>query len=144
METINIYLCSLGMERLLKYIMIVMLVSAAYNRANDVSAGIESEENTCSVPYTLAEPQAFSSHELPFLPEAELGGIGISACQNTDSRALRIIANLHQAALKSITRNISERQALLTKHWRKLCDYSVSSSYPVCEYYIFALRHIII
>lgn len=123
----------------------VLLILVAYNWTNDTVPADRAAAQDVHALCHISDSPTVDSRDIPFTADAELGSIGLNAYQYADSRSLRTSFNAHTLALKNVTRNISNRQAILSKHWEKFCDSSILSvSHPVSEYYVFALRHIII
>ena len=86
-----------------------------------------------------------SKPEFPFLPEGELA----SAAQNyqgaTSNRVLRTSMKEYSLTLRMLVQKILLREAALAQHWGRIYDTTVSyCCCPASEYYVFALRRIII
>ena len=83
--------------------------------------------------------------QFPYLPEAELaGGIGQSQLLNF-LRVQRSFAIEYVFSLKDWVDMLAQRDAVLSLHREKLYDTSAYyRCHPVCEYYIFTLRRILI
>ena len=100
------------------------------------SGGNVVSENTIAV---HAMPQ------LPYLPDAELAGMGGQLHSLTYSRIQRISTTEYIFSLKDWIDKLAQRAAVLSLHREKL--YDATAYYrcqPVCEYYIFTLRRILI
>lgn len=82
---------------------------------------------------------------LPYLPDAELAGMGGQLHSLTYSRIQRISTTEYIFSLKDWIDKLAQRAAVLSLHREKL--YDATAYYrcqPVCEYYIFTLRRILI
>ena len=83
--------------------------------------------------------------QLPYLPDAELAGMGGQLHSLTYSRIQRISTTEYIFSLKDWIDKLAQRAAVLSLHREKL--YDATAYYrcqPVCEYYIFTLRRILI
>ncbi len=92
------------------------------------------QENSC-----IATPQ------LPYLPDAELAGTGGQSHLLTISRLQRSSTTEYIFSLREWIDKVAQRAAALSLHREKL--YDATAYYrcqPVCEYYIFTLRRILI
>ena len=124
------------MAEFLRFIGFMVLALALWQTVSDTfankaaSGGNVVSENTIAVHEQtdayIAMPQ------LPYLPDAELAGMGGQLHSLTYSRIQRID-------------KLAQRAAVLSLHREKL--YDATAYYrcqPVCEYYIFTLRRILI
>lgn len=94
--------------------------------------------------YVQAE-SCISMPQLPYLPDAELAGGGGQSHLLTYSRIQRLSATEYIFSLKSWVHKLARRAAVLSLHREKL--YDAVAHYrcePVCEYYVFTLRRILI
>ena len=83
--------------------------------------------------------------QLPYLPDAELAGMGGQLHSLTYSRIQRISTTEYIFSLKDWIDKLAQRAAVLSLHREKL--YDATAYYrcqPVCEYYIFTLRRMLI
>lgn len=91
------------------------------------------------------ESTTISLPQLPYLPDAELSGMSGQSQFLTFSRLQRYIMTEYILSVKDWIDKLAQREAVLSLHREKL--YDVTPHYrcqPVCEYYIFTLRRIII
>ena len=132
------------MARVIKSILSLLLIGVLHVAANNVLVkedlyddSVDMQSSSCAY--------CFDNIKLPYLPDAELGSIGFYVQQNAPSRTSRTHFNGSAYSLRDIALIMAEREAMLTKHWQKdHGDYLLSITHPASEYYIFALRHIII
>lgn len=83
--------------------------------------------------------------QLPYLPDADLAGSCGQLHSLSYSRIQRFSATEYIFALKGWIDKLAHRKAVLSLHREKL--YDATAYYrcqPVCEYYIFTLRRILI
>ena len=120
-----------------------------------VSGGNVVSENHAELIYVVHFGQNVAGHEqtdayiampqLPYLPDAELAGMGGQLHSLTYSRIQRISTTEYIFSLKDWIDKLAQRAAVLSLHREKL--YDATAYYrcqPVCEYYIFTLRRILI
>ena len=111
------------------------------------SAGAEESMDIRTVPVAAhhQEEACFTSPRLPYLPVAELASNNGHVQLLTMSRIQRSYITEYIFSLKDWVDKIAQREAVLSLHREKLFD---ATAYyrcqPVCEYYIFALRRILI
>lgn len=131
------------MKRLVKIIVFFAFTWILYGMASEFFVEYQATDVTSLLKNEI-NSQSFENSSLPVLPAAELGGMGVHLTHAGDSRVQRVNFNTYCTALRDITKNIANRQGLLTRQWQKLCQTSLSGDKSSCEYYVFALRHIII
>ena len=137
------------MAKFLRFIGFMVLALALWQTVSDTfankaaSGGNVVSENTIAVHEQtdayIAMPQ------LPYLPDAELAGMGGQLHSLTYSRIQRISTTEYIFSLKDWIDKLAQRAAVLSLHREKL--YDATAYYrcqPVCEYYIFTLRRILI
>lgn len=130
------------MARVIRSILFLLLVVVLHVTASSHIA----EETLCNAPVVLSSSQHSVDHaQLPYFPDAELGNTSFYLQEVGSDRTSRIFLG-SAFSLRSIIQLMAEHEAMLFKHWQKQNDVSFLSSivHPISEYYIFALRHIII
>lgn len=86
-----------------------------------------------------------SAPKLPYISDAEIASSGGTSQLLTFSRAQRLYTSEYILSLKDVVERIAHREDALALHREKLFD--TSAFYrcsPASEYYVFALRRIII
>lgn len=127
----------------------MLFAIALYAAANEVSAMKSAGETVHAVvlPIQNEDVQAttLSAVQLPYFPDAELAGIGIQFQQVTMSRLQRINVLEYIFSLKSLSQKLADRDAALSQHKGRLYDTTTCyNCHPASEYYVFALRRIIV
>jgi len=132
------------MARIIKSILSLLLIGVLHVAANNILVKENLYDGSADMPFSPCE-YCFDNIKLPYLPDAELGSIGFYIQHNAHSRTSRTHFSGSAYSLRDIALLMAEREAMLIKHWQKVHDdYLFSITHPVSEYYIFALRHIII
>lgn len=132
------------MARVIKSILFLLLVVVLHVTVS----GYSTEEELCGdsivVPHSSSQ-YSLDSMQLPYFPDAELGSIGFYLQEPATSRTNRCYFS-SALSMRDIAQMIAARDAILFNHWQKLSDESIlfSITHPIGEYYVFALRHIII
>lgn len=117
----------------------VTLHCVAYNLFTDPQT--EDAENALTY---VVDSQKVSSTQLPYLPEGELSA-GIQLHQINASRIQRIHLLEYSTSLKALIHLQSLREAALAQHQGRIYDTTTSYyCHPASEYYVFALRRILI
>lgn len=140
------------MGRYLKFIGFLVLAFIVWQTsgaafADGSSAGAEESMDIRTVPVAAhhQEEACFTSPRLPYLPVAELASNNGHVQLLTMSRIQRSYFTEYIFSLKDWVDKIAQREAVLSLHREKLFD---ATAYyrcqPVCEYYIFVLRRILI
>ena len=116
----------------------MLFAVALHSVANDYFAEKQAEQDIYMAMSTMKGDthETVSSPQTPYFPDAELAGTGIQTHQIAMSRIF---------SLKALAQRLADRDAVLSQHWGKL--YETTTSYcchPVSEYYVFALRRIIV
>lgn len=138
------YICS-PMKRFINKIWLLILLVAISGVTNEAF----SEENVSdAVPFSVIvqEPSkaVLSTPNRNSLPEAELGGISWNGFKDFSSRAQRTL-NTNYVSFRNTEKELIYHSEVLAKHKSKYYHSSVSPiTYPTCEYYVFALRQIVI
>ena len=109
----------------------MLFAVALHSVANDYFAEKQAEQDIYMAMSAMKGDthETVSSPQTPYFPDAELAGTGIQT---------------HQIAMSRIQR-IQAAESIFSQHWGKL--YETTTSYcchPVSEYYVFALRRIIV
>lgn len=134
------------MKSIIKSILFLSLVFVLHAMVGDVLA----KENLCKeravVSYSSVQSY-FDNTQLPHSLDAELGSIGFYLQQTGTDRPSRTPWE-PVYSLRNIGRIVAERYSMLFKYESRLDDSFFSSLtsiiHPVSDYYVFALRHIII
>lgn len=138
------------MAKYLRFIGFLVFAFALWQTASDMFIGRTIDEGKCvnekaAVIYHQQTETCIAVPQLPYLPEAELAGFSGQSQLLTFLRMQRSSATDCIFSLKDWMNMLSLREAVLTLHREKL--YDATAYYrcnPVCEYYIFALRRILI
>lgn len=133
------------MERIIKLILFFLLAVVLHVSVNDNLVREDLSEEILSLSYS-SQQYSVDSIRLPYLPDGELGGVGLYLQQPVSSRTHRIYFEGFAYSLRDIVQVMADRDAMLFGHWQKLSNRALLSSitHPVSEYYVFALKHIII
>lgn len=146
------------MIRFLKFIGILMLAwlfgQVAGGTFTDVNAvneadGMNLQERVAAHQVPSAEHQAaaasFTAPRLPYLPDAELASSGGASQCLISSRVQRTQLTEYLFLLKDRVEQLSRREAALSLHRERFFDAAVFFPFcPVCEYYVFTLRRLLI
>ena len=137
------------MAKFLRFIGFLVLALALWQTASDTFAGRKADVGECMVEKGITayhqEETCVSVPQLPYLPDAELAGMSGQSQLLSFSRVQRFITTEYIFSLKDWVDRLAQREAVLSLHREKL--YDATAYYrcqPVCEYYIFTLRRIII
>lgn len=134
------------MVKFVKVILVFLVAMLLHSVASDYSTHPAAKGDDClaltakNIPQTTVEAPQF-----PYFPDAELAGAGIQFHQVTISRLQRINASKYLLSLKGLAQQLVDHKAALMQHWGRI--YSTTTShfcYPASEYYVFALRRIIV
>lgn len=127
-------------------LLVVVLHVSAYDSM--IKETLYQEECVLSHSYSSQYLPEYSLEDvqLPYLADGELGGVAIYLQPPVSFRTCRTSFDGFAYALRDMVQIISKRQAVLLRHWQKLSDSNLLSSitHPVSEYYVFALRRIVI
>ena len=139
------------MGKYIKFIGLLLLVFALWQTSGDAltvrnSVGAEDAVDIQAVAAVHHQDEAcFTSPQLPYLPVAELASNNGHLQSLTMSRIQRSYITEYIFSLKDWVDNLARHEAVLSLHKEKLFD---TTAYyrcqPVCEYYIFTLRRILI
>lgn len=137
------------MAKILRFIGFLVLVLALWQTASDTftvfSVGADQTVNDKDVVVHQQSTTCIATPQLPYLPEAELAGSGGQSQLSNFSRIQRLSITEYIFSLKDCIDKLTQREAALSLHREKL--YDATAYYrcqPVCEYYIFTLRRILI
>lgn len=137
------------MDKFLRLIGFFVFALALWRTASDIFVGRKADagksmaENGVTV--FQQEEACVSTPQLPYLPDAELAGMSGHSQLLSFSRVQRFIVTEYIFSLKGWVDKLAQREVVLSLHREKL--YDATAHYrcqPVCEYYIFTLRRIII
>jgi hypothetical protein len=131
------------MAKFVKVILFLLLVVTLHGIAGNVfiEEPVEQTENT--ITYSLKQHGQISVPEFPCSPVAEL--TNLQSHQMSVTRIQRVQLGEYFTTLKNLLQCCAERDNSLSQHWGRI--YDTTTSYycqPSSEYYVFALRHIII
>lgn len=138
------------MAKYLKIIGFLLLTFALWQvgnvTADNTSVRLESAVDIPAASAEYAQEEAcFTNPQLPYLPDAELASAGGHIQWLTPSRVQRSNTIQYLFSLKDRVEKLARHEAALSLHREKL--YDAAAHYrcqPVCEYYIFTLRRILI
>ncbi len=117
---------------------------AAFTANNSVSAGGAVDIHEVTVMHHQDET-AFTLPQLPYLPVAELASGSGHMQLLSMFRIQRSYITEYIFLLKDWVDKLAQREAVLSLHREKLFDTTACyRCQPVCEYYIFTLRRILI
>lgn len=135
----------MNMAKFLKVILFLLFTVAFYGVVNDFSASKVEQEDFVLAVDEATQGSIVSQAEWRYLPEAELLGGSVPTHQITTSRLLRIHMIQYSLSLKELAQSLVSREAALSQHQGRI--YTTTTSYychPASQYYVFALRRIII
>lgn len=113
--------------------------------AGDVAGGEESAETQAVASVCHRDSACFTAARLPYLPVAELASSHGCVQLLSTSRILRSYITQSIFSVKDRVEKLARRQAVLVRHRSKLFDATACyRCLPVCGYYVFALRRILI
>lgn len=138
-----------NMGKFLRFIGFLVLALAFWQTAGGAFADRAASEGDVMGEARIALQEQPDSYivmpQLPYLPDAELAGAGGQSHVLAYSRMQRLATTEYFFALKAWIDKLTQREAVLSLHREKL--YDTTAYYPcqpVCEYYIFTLRRILI
>lgn len=141
------YICSL-MNKYIRLVFTLAIVAISYNLAGDLSSKYResAEGEGFVVLHSLAAPlQALSGRQAPFRENAEPGGIGnYSEQQAAPRHHNRVNWSKYFFKIKDISRKLTNAAGSQVKCRARLCDSPSHCIQLTGEYYVFALKHIII
>ena len=133
------------MAKFVKMILFLLFSVAFYSMVNDFSAAKVEEDAHAVTAMGGGQGSIVASAQTPFLPEAELVGSHSLIHQITMSRVQRINVIEYSLSMKGVLRNLADREASLSQHQGRIYDTTTSYyCHPSSQYYVFALRRILI
>lgn len=144
------------MAKYMKLLLLLILTTAFWGNVSDAltakavdatglfaQSGLEEDENMWSnisqKGYYIPAPQ------LPYLSDAELTSSAGHTQLLTSSRAQRFYISEYILSMKDVVERMAHREGALSHQRSKLFDSTAFyRCHPVCEYYVFTLRKIII
>lgn len=137
------------MADFLRYIGILMLVLVVGQRAGEALDNSLSDAVSCvqseQVAFQQETTDYFTMPQWPCLPDAELAGTNSCSQLMASSRMQRSAVMEYLCLLKERVGELARYEAVRSRYQRKFYD-ALPSHFcsPVCDYYIFALRRILI
>lgn len=133
------------MAKFVKVILFLLLTIALHGIASNVFTfkEVKTLGHVDSGAYALKQQGQITAPESPFTPVAELTNLQSHPVPVT--RIQRVQLGEYFFSLKCALQCWANRDNSLSQHWRRI--YTTTTSYycqPSSEYYVFALRHIII
>lgn len=134
------------MAKFVKVILLLLFSVAFYSMANDFStAKVEQDTHVVTVMDSGGQENLIACSQLPYLPEAELVNCCSLMHQVNMSRVQRVNVIEYSISLKGVLQSLACREASLSQHWGRIYDTTTSyNCHPSSQYYVFALRRIII
>lgn len=135
------------MARLLTLVLFLLFAVGFFGVANGSVAAGQAEESVHASMFAggTYEKGFVSSSKLPYLSEAELAGGCTPLHQITWSRVQRTHVLEYSLSLKALVHRLASREAALSHHWGRIYDTTTSyHCHPASQYYVFALRRILI
>lgn len=131
------------MAKFIKVILFLLFALAFHCVADNLFTEKPVKVEECAFDYKI-DSQKVTSAQLPYLPEGELSSAAQSH-QIVTSRIQRISLLEYFISLRALAQKSLLREAALAQHWGRIYDTTTSySCHPASEYYVFALRRIII
>lgn len=132
------------MARYVKYIVFVLLTITFQGVAGKVFTEKAVEQAACDDIGFLAQQQGqFSAPEFPYIPVAEL--TNLQGHQLSGTRLQRVQLEEYYSVLRNLLQTCAEYNSSLSQQKGRLYNTTISHyCQPPSEYYIFALRRIII
>lgn len=139
------------MARFLKIIGLLVLTFAFWQTLSNLFIGTNliNEDKSVDIHAVAVKHQAdeacFSSPQLPYLPDAELASSNGHIQLLTFPRVQRSYIVEYLFSLRDCGEKLAQREATLALHKEKLFDTTTYyRCHPVCKYYVYTLRRIII
>lgn len=131
------------MAKFVKVILLLLFVVALYGVADDVSA-IQAEHQTHAITSDrMTHESVVSQSDFSFLPEAELFGGSVPSHHVAMSRVQRAHQMQYSLSLKAFVQQIAKYAEVLSQHQGRIYT-TTTYCHPASQYYVFALRRIII
>lgn len=131
------------MAKFVKVILFLLLTVALHGIASNVFTFKEVKKVECADTNALKQQGQINAPESPLIPVAELTNLQSHPVPVT--RIQRVQLGEYFFSMKCALQCWANRDNSLSQHWRRI--YTTTTSYycqPSSEYYVFALRHIII
>lgn len=133
------------MVKFVKVILLLLFSVAFYSMANDFSAAKVEQDSHVATVMDAGQGDLIACSQLPYLPEAELMSCCSLMHQVIMSRIQRVNVIEYSLSLKGVLQSLACREASLSQHWGRIYDTTTSyNCHPSSQYYVFALRRIII
>lgn len=132
------------MAKFVKTILFLLFAVTLYVVMGNFFIENEVKAYTVAIKEEIQEYENIGIPQSPCWPEAEIA-TGLQSQQVSMSRIQRMHMMEYSLSLKNIMQCVADRDASLFQHQGRI--YSTTTSYycnPVSNYYVFALRHIII
>ena len=131
------------MAKFVKVILFLLLTVTLHGVAGNVFTGKAVEQGKYAVTYSMSQHEQISEPEFPCSPVAELNNL--QSYQSSVTRVQRVQLGEYFSTLKNLLQCCADYENSLSQHLGKI--YNTTISYycqPSSEYYVFALRRIII
>lgn len=131
------------MTKFVKVILFLLFTVALHGIANNVFTGKQVETEDHAITYAMNHQGQISAPEYPYTPVAEL--TNLQSHQLSVTRIQRVQLGEYFTSLKSALQCCAYHENSLSQHLGRI--YNTTTSYncqPASEYYVFALRRIII
>ena len=145
------------MVKFLKLILFLLLSTVFGGSISDEPVAWAAEDNVFAYQETVIEEWGMrveviassesyvSASQLPYMPDAEIENLGGAIQLLTFLRVQRSYTTEFLLSLKGVLIRMARHVGALSSQRLKLFDISTFGQLrPACEYYVFALRHIII
>lgn len=139
------------MAKYIKFIGLLVLTLAFWQTLSDsfIGTSLINEDGFVDIHAVTVKHQSdetcFTSPQLPYLPDAELASSNGHMQLLTFPRVQRSYIVEYLFSLRDCGEKLAQREAALALHKEKLFDTTTYyRCHPVCEYYIYTLRRIII
>ena len=133
------------MVKFVKVILLLLFSVAFYSMVNDFSAAKVEQDSHAATAVDTGQGDLIACSQLPYLPEAELMNYCSLMHQVIMSRIQRVNVIEYSLSLKGVLQSLACREASLSQHWGRIYDTTTSyNCHPSSQYYVFALRRIII
>lgn len=132
-----------NMAKYIKIIMFLLLTFVLHGVVSNVFTDSQVETQEHAIPLSMKLPQQISTPDYPCTPVAEL--TNLQGQQQSVSRIQRVQLGEYFSSLKNALQCCAYCENSLSQHLRRI--YNTTTSYdcqPSSEYYVFALRRIII
>ena len=130
-------------RKFVKVILFLLLTVTLHGVAGNVFTGKAVEQGKYAVTYSMSQHEQISEPEFPCSPVAELNNL--QSYQTSVTRVQRVQLGEYFSTLKNLLQCCADYENSLSQHLGKI--YNTTISYycqPSSEYYVFALRRIII